>query len=223
MLDEPLAQENGGGEIAVHERGACLHPGIVSSLPAEDHRAVRPHLATEIGRRVAQQPYQLIDFITTAEGGYFSSYQINQLAVDWRRGHGYFLNSDSNADVAGIRRFTLRTMEEDRQARMTDVTSLTPNNFPSTLFCGEDGHLYMTVGSGNSRPIIRVEPNALKEVARFGFTSTGLSNTTTRFVTTTWMGMVSAYGPSGRIDFVLTGSLFRDVGLPRSGSSRDIC
>jgi len=110
----------------------------------------------------------------------------------------------------------MRTMKEDRQARMTDITSVTPNNFPSALFCGEDGHLYMTVGSGNSRPIIRVEPNALKEVGRFGSTSTGLTNSTIRFVATTWLGMVSAYGPSGRVDFLLTGSLFNDIGLLRA-------
>jgi hypothetical protein len=86
-------------------------------------------------------------------------------------------------------------MAEDRQARMTDVTDATPANFPASLFCGEDGHLYLTVGTGNSRPIIRVEPNALKEVGRFGSTSSGLTNTTTRFVASRWMGMVSAYGP----------------------------
>jgi hypothetical protein len=212
QLPDPAVQADvGAGRTPAH-RGLCYI--VFEDLALADYGNRIPNITAEITfRRVAQQPYQLIDFITTGEGGYFSSYQINDLAVDWRRGHGYFLNSNSNADVAGIRRFALRTMEEDRQARMTDVTSLTPNNFPSTLFCGEDGHLYMTVGSGNSRPIIRVEPNALKEVARFGFSSSGLSNTTTRFVATTWMGMVSAYGPSGRIDFILTGSIFRDVGL----------
>src|SRR5690606_19897890 len=40
----------------------------------------------------------------------------------------------------------------------------------------------------------------------------------TRFVTTTWMGMISAYGPSGRVDFLLTGSLFNDIGLLRADS-----
>jgi hypothetical protein len=75
---------------------------------------------------------------------------------------------------------------------------------------------YLTVGSGNSKPIIRVEPNALKEVGRFGASSSGLTNTTTRFVASRWMGMVSAYGTSGRVDFLLTGSMFNDVGLLRA-------
>src|SRR5690606_32976974 len=79
-------------------------------------------------------------------------------------------------------------------------------------------HLYMTVGSGNSRPIIRVEPNALKELGRCGFTSTGLSNTTARVVATSWPGMVSADGPSGRIACLVAGPLSYDTRLRRPGT-----
>lgn len=217
QLPDPLIEADVGAGRAPAHRGLCVI--VFEDLALADFGNRIPNITAEITyRRAAEQPYQLLDFITTGEGGYFDSYQISDLAIDWRRGYGYFLRSNVNAAAAGIRRFSLRTMKEDRQARMTDVTSVTPNNFPSTLFCGEDGHLYLTVGSGNSRPIIRVEPNALKEVGRFGFTSTGLSNTTTRFVTTTWLGMISAYGPSGRVDFLLTGSLFNDIGLLRADS-----
>ena len=74
-------------------------------------------------RRAVRQPYQLIDPIAAGEGGALGSYQGSELAVDWRRGYGYFLASSSNADTAGLRRFSLRTMAEDRQARMSDVTN----------------------------------------------------------------------------------------------------
>lgn len=215
QLPDPLIEAHVGAGRAPAHRGLCVI--VFEDLALADFGNRIPNITAEITyRRAAQQPYQLLDFITTGEGGYFGSYQISDLAIDWRRGYGYFVNSDVNAAAAGIRRFNLRTMAEDRQARMTDVTSVTPNNFPSTLFCGEDGHLYLTVGSGNSRPIIRIEPNALKEVGRFGSTSTGLTNSTIRFVATSWMGMISAYGPSGRVDFLLTGSLFDDVGLLRA-------
>jgi hypothetical protein len=99
-------------------------------------------------------------------------------------------------------------MRENCQARMSDVCTTTPDNFPDTLLCGEDGCLYLNVGSGNSQPIIRVDPNALKEASRFGTTSNRLSNSTQRFVALSFSGMVSAYGLSGRRDFLLTGSLF---------------
>jgi hypothetical protein len=217
QLPDPLIEAHVGPGRAPAHRGLCVI--VFEDLALADFGNRIPNITAEITyRRAAQQPYQLLDFITTGEGGYFGSYQISDLAIDWRRGYGYFVSSNSNAEAAGIRRFNLRTMAEDRQARMTDVTSVTPNNFPGTLFCGEDGHLYVVTGSSNSRPILRIEPNALKEVSRFGSTSTGLTNSTIRFVATSWMGMISAYGPSGRVDFLLTGSLFDDVGLLRADS-----
>jgi hypothetical protein len=215
QLADPLIETHVGAGRAPAHRG--LATIVFEDLALADFGNRIPNITAEITyQRAAQQPYQLLDFITTGEGGYFGTYQIDDLAVDWRRGYGYFLDSDVNAADAGIRRFSLRTMKEDRQALMTDITAVAPNNFPSTLFCGEDGHLYVVTGSSNSRPILRIEPNALKEVGRFGFASNGLTNSTSRFVVTTWMGMVSAYGPSGRVDFVITGSLFDDVGLIRA-------
>lgn len=215
QLADPLIETHVGAGRAPAHRG--LATIVFEDLALANFGNRIPNITAEITyQRAAQQPYQLLDFITTGEGGYFGTYQIDDLAVDWRRGYGYFLDSDVNAAEAGIRRFSLRTMKEDRQARMTDITAVAPNNFPSTLFCGEDGHLYVVTGSSNSRPILRIEPNALKEVGRFGSTSNGLTNSTLRFVATTWMGMLSAYGPSGRVDFVLTGSLFDDVGLIRA-------
>jgi hypothetical protein len=217
QLPDPLIEAHVGAGRAPAHRGLCVI--VFEDLALADFGNRIPNITAEITyRRAAQQPYQLLDFITTGEGGYFGSSQISDLAVDWRRGYGYFVSSSSNAEAAGIRRFNLRTMAEDRQARMTDVTSVTPNSFPGTLFCGEDGHLYVVTGSSNSRPILRIEPNALKEVSRFGSTSTGLTNSTIRFVATNWMGMISAYGPSGRVDFLLTGSLFDDVGILRADS-----
>ncbi|WP_281301831.1 MULTISPECIES: phage tail protein [unclassified Iodidimonas] len=215
QLPDPLVEAHVGAGRAPAHRGLCVI--VFEDLALADFGNRIPNITAEITfKRAAQQPYQLIDFITTGEGGYFGSYQISDLAIDWRRGYGYFVSSSSNAEAAGIRRFNLRTMAEDRQARMTDVTSVTPNNFPGTLFCGEDGHLYVVTGSSNSRPILRIEPNAFKEVGRFGSTSNGLTNSTIRFVATSWMGMISAFGPSGRVDFLLTGSLFDDVGLLRA-------
>ena len=53
-------------------------------------------------------------------------------------------------------------------------------------------------------------------MARFGIPGGGLVNTTTSFVATSFMGLVSAYGPEGRVDFLLTGSVFADLGLLRA-------
>lgn len=68
---------------------------------------------------MAEQPLLALDLISAGEGGVISGYQINELAIDWRRGFAYLVNSDASASVAGIRRFNLRSMKEDRQARMS--------------------------------------------------------------------------------------------------------
>lgn len=187
---------------------------VVEDLALADFGNRIPNITAEITfARVPQYPTTFLDLITTSEGGILDSYQRDELAIDWQRGFGYLLDSSSDPAQAGIRRFDLRSMREDRQARMSQIAQDTPDNFPSTLFCGRDGYLYLTAGSGNSRPILRVEPNALTEVDRFGYYSSGLSNTDKRFVATTWMAMISAYGPTGRSDYLMTGSIFDDLGL----------
>jgi hypothetical protein len=216
QLPDPLIESvEGAGNVPAH-RGLCYI--VFEDLALEDFGNRIPNITAEITfSSIVQKPAQAqaLDFITTGEGGVISSYQGGEFGVDWMRGVGYLLNTDSDASLAGIRRFNLRTMVEDRQARMTDVAA-SPNNFPATLFVGADSHLYMTVGSSNCRPIIRVEPDSLREVARFGFLTSGLSNTSERFVAVVKMTTITTFSASGREDFLLTGSLFDDVGVLRA-------
>ena len=190
---------------------------MFEELPPADFGNRIPNITAEIARRRAERrSHQILDLITPEEGGGLTDVQRDELAVDWRRGCGYFLADDGDPALAGLRRFSLQTMREERQARMADIAAATPGNFPGRLFCGEDSYLYLVAGSSNTRPILRIDPDSLREVARFGAPSTGLSNTAARFVATDRMGMVSAYGPAGRVDFLLTGSVFDDVGLLRT-------
>ena len=215
QLPDPLIESQVGiGRAPAHRGLAYL---VIEDLPLADFGNTIPNITAEIAwRRTASQPYQLLDTLDPAEGGSLDGYQADELAVDWRRGKGWFLTSDIDPAEAGLRRFDLATMREDRQARMSEVCSDTPANFPSALCCGPDGQLYLTVGAGNALPIIRVDPDALREVARFGSTGSGLTNTTSRFVATRFMGVVSAYGLDGRVDFLLTGSILDDIGLLRT-------
>lgn len=212
QLPDPLIEAiEGTGMVPAH-RGLCYL--VFEDLALEDFGNRIPNITAEITfRRVIEQPWLTLDPISTGEGGIFSSYQGAELAVDWHRGQGFLVVSGSDPATCGLRRFNLRTMKEDRQAHMTDISAVTPRNFPGALFCGTDGHLYLRAGSGNSVPLLRIEPNALREVARFGSESSGLTNSQTRFVSTDWLGMISAIGPTGRIDFLLTGSIFNDIGL----------
>lgn len=215
QLPDPLMESDVGAANTPAHRGLCYL--VFEDLALADFGNRIPNITAEITfKKTNLQPYQLLDFITTGEGAPLDSYQIDELSIDRDRAIGYFVDSSSNPSLAGIRRFNLQTMKEDRQVLMSDVTSIEPNHFPSTLFAGRDGHIYLITGSSNSRPILRIDPNSMREVGRFGFLSTGLSNSTSRFVAGSWFAMISAYGATGREDFLLTGSLFDDVGLLRA-------
>ena len=128
-LPDPLIESHVGAGQAPAHRGLCTI--VFENLALADYGNRVPNITAEITyRKVDEKPYQLLDLITTSEGGAFDSYQIGDLAIDWRRGYGYFLSSDGNPDAAGIRRFDLRTMREDRQARMSDIAAAEPNTFP---------------------------------------------------------------------------------------------
>lgn len=212
QLPDPLIEAVEGAGLVPAHRGLCYL--VFEDLALEDFGNRIPNITAEITfRRVVEQPWLALDPISPGEGGIFSSYQGDQLAVDWHRGQGFLVVSDSDPAKCALRRFNLRTMKEDRQARMTDISTVTPRNLPNTVVCGADGYLYLRAGSGNSVPLLRIEPNALREVARFGSEGNELTNSRVRFVSTNWLGMISAMGPRGRVDFLMTGSLFNDLGL----------
>ncbi|MGS4947764.1 phage tail protein [Meridianimarinicoccus sp. RP-17] len=209
QLPDPAIAASVGADNAVAHRGLCY--AVFEDLALGDFGNRIPNITAEI---TFQSTPLMPSSELQAASGPVPSYVTDELAVDWRRGYGYLLNTGADPDLAGIRRFNLRTLQEDRQARMSDVSSVDDSrDRPSTLFCGRDSHLYMTVGIGNARPIIRVDPDALREVGRFGFYSSGLSNTDTRFVMTLWFGSITVQGLLGRREFLMCGSIFSDVGV----------
>lgn len=172
---------------------------LLGALPAADRACI-------VVASVAS--YTHLDFLTVAEGGFVDSYQISDLAVDWERDRAYFLRSDSSAANAVIRSFPLSGMVEDQQARMSTISTLTPNNFPGTLHSDGQGNLFVVPGSSNSRPVLKIDAATYTETGRFGVSSSGLSNTTARLVATTWMAAT-------RGGHLVTGSLFNDVAVLR--------
>src|SRR5690606_18891335 len=85
QLPDPLIEAQVGADRAPAHRGLCVI--VFEDLALADYGNRIPNITAEITyRRAAEQPYQLIDFITSGEGGYFGSYQIDELAIDWRRG-----------------------------------------------------------------------------------------------------------------------------------------
>ncbi|MBV0891526.1 phage tail protein [Paracoccus sp. Z118] len=212
QLPDPLIESvEGAGNVPAH-RGLCYL--VFEDLALGDFGNRIPNITAEITfAGLSLQPWQGLDQISQDEGGIFgSTYQVDECAIDWTRGVAYVVSSSPSW---GIRRVNLRTMKEDRQQFLSDIAAEGPYTGPHALFCGPDGYLYMSIGgASNTVPVIRVEPDSLREVARFGeLNYYSLVNTTTSFANVQLMGMITAFGAPGRSDFLLTGSLFSDVGL----------
>lgn len=215
QLPDPAIEADVGAGNAPAHRGLCYI--VFEDLPLADYGNRIPNITAEIATEAsAVQTAQAIDFLTSGEGGKFSPYQTGHLAVDWRRGFGYFATVGSGTSDSGLRRFNLTTMVEDRQASIAEISPGETEKSISSLHVGPGGFLYMSLGGTNSQPIVKVEPNGMREVARFGYNSAGTGNATDRFAFPERYATVSAWGPNGRADFLLVGSTTEDVGLLRA-------
>jgi hypothetical protein len=89
------------------------------------------------------------------------------------------------------------------------------------IACDPDGYLYMQVGGGGTgQRLIRIEPQSLRAVASFG-TNTGYPSVlfaTTDFGFVSRLAVISAYGLSGREDYLLVGSGYSQLGLLKASS-----
>ncbi len=216
QLPDPLIEAaEGAGQVPAH-RGLCYI--VIEDMPLADFGNRIPSFSAEISFAAEPSwPTRPTDLLTPGEGGLLESYARSDLAPDWSRGFVYMLTTALDPATSGLRRFRLDTMVEDRQATIVEITGdANSPGFPGALHCGRDGALYFTLGGSNSAPILRVDPDAFRETARFGSPSSGLSNTDQRFVATTRMSSCSAYGPNGLEQFLLTGSIFDDLGLLRA-------
>jgi hypothetical protein len=173
LPDPAIVAREGAGNVPAH-RGLCYI--VFEDFELADFGNRIPQITAEITyRAVASFPVQRLQFIA----GPVTTIVRAELAVDWERGRGFLVGS------GGLRRFALRTMSEDRNVATADIFAIDPGSFgASDIFCGSDGFIYCTVGTGNSRPIVRIDPDAMREVARFGVNSSGLSNGSTNFTIT---------------------------------------
>ena len=98
------------------------HRGLVvlvfEDLELADYGNRIPNITAEIAwRAVPRYPVQPLQFAS----GPISSFSRTELAVDWRRGQGFLAGSSP----AGLRRFTTRSMVEDRQVTQGEVLAST--------------------------------------------------------------------------------------------------
>ncbi|MCM2563781.1 phage tail protein [Lutimaribacter sp. EGI FJ00015] len=209
QLPDPLiASVEGAGSVPAH-RGLCYI--VFEDFELADYGNRIPNITAEITWRAQPRyPVQRLQFIS----GPLTTFTRDELAVDWRRGRAFLVATSP----AGLRRFTLRNMHEDRQVLATDVITTADGTIGSgfdCLFCGTDGAVYCTLGFGNARPILRIDPDALRETGRFGSYSIALSNGTTRFTYTRRMAMITR--GSARYLLTANGTGPRHLGLLNAG------
>src|SRR5512134_2961008 len=179
QLPDPLIEANvGAGRTPAH-RGLVII--VFEDLPLADFGNRIPNINAEISyNRVVQKPWLAGDWIQPAEGGLLQTATRDTLAMDWTRNVGYTIDQiGDTADQVGLRRFSLVTLKEDRQARMSDIVPpegwvnsvgnpLQLTSIRTVLCIDPDSYIYMQFGSQYGSRVIRIEPNGLCEVARFG-------------------------------------------------------
>ncbi|MCH8517962.1 MAG: phage tail protein, partial [Cyclobacteriaceae bacterium] len=184
LPDPAIVAQEGAGNVPAH-RGLCYL--VFEDVDLTDFGNRIPQITAEISwRATGRFPVAPLHFTP----GPLSSFARAELAVDWARGRGFL----SAVSPAGLYRFTLDPMQTDRQLLLDEILA-TPHDGGgtglATLFCGADGALYCTLGGSNARPILRIDPDALRETGRFGSAGTGLSNSPTRFALTQRLAMIT--------------------------------
>lgn len=221
QLPDPTIMAYEGESMTPAFRGTVMI--VFDNLPLADYGNRIPNITAEISYDMS---YAKSSVPVVELTGNTLSYQNNMMAVDFERGFGYVYHSSgdtTNPSNQSIRKFNLMTMQEMYQVNALNALGqttgdgndevLASNTVMTVLPNGDLMTVFFDLTAGNSKPIVRLDGNTLKEVGRFGVGSSGLNNTSARFETTTHMAVISLFGILGREDFLLTGSLFNSIGL----------
>jgi hypothetical protein len=168
QLPDSLIQADKGEENTPAFRGTCYI--VFDDLALEKFGNRIPSITAEIAYN--SNSVGTSTKSTQYPGGY-TGYSYDSLAVDWDRQLAYVQNPAGNV----LRRVNLATMVEDRQVSGEDCLDQTTgeNYFQARpMLVMPDGGLVATIngpGGDNAEPIVRIDPNTLKETGRFGYGS----------------------------------------------------
>lgn len=200
---DPLLQSiTEGGEVPAY-RGTVYV--VFERLPLAPFSDQVPSITAEIAfAEMDNKPSRAL----VPLGGGGSEVQIEILAVDLTRGYGYSVSSTPSH----LHRWRLSDMVEDRVVGVGDIVAHPDYAWLGVVHCGQDGALYTVTGLGNTRPIIKLDPDTLREVARFGISSSQSANTTTSFAWAKHITSVSAPSWYGLAEHVVVAG-FTSIGV----------
>lgn len=207
--------DKGEGNVPAY-RGICRI--VFDDMPLANFANRIPNITAEIAFKEVTPDYPIIVWTPINHPQAAKITDGNVCAVDYQRNVVYTVKLTGAEGTKALRRMQYKTLVEDRVVLDEDVwTVQDPADFAamSNLAVGYDGYLYACGSGGNSKPIIRIDPNSMKEIDQWGASSVSTANGTNSFATVSTFGMCSLYGPTGRIDFLITGGFFNQVGVLR--------
>jgi Putative phage tail protein len=210
QLPDPLVVNLQGVTRAPAFRGT---PYIMfDRLPVKDYGGRVPNITAVLTKEAS--PTRLVNLATSLTSSMFSTIDTGSIAVDWIRSRAYLYSPTA---PTGFRRYDIRTMTETYQITTDDAINtvvLEPvPTISSYMYCPPDGSLILNIGTSNSRPIVRLNPDTLKETNRFGVESSFLGMDLTRFETVYQFWSVTCIGLTGMLTGICCGSFFSSVGV----------
>lgn len=156
---------------------------------------------------------QTVHVPTVISGGALTGgEQNNYIGVDWDRDRFFTIREGS---PSGVRKYNMRTMTEVQQQTFASIS--TP------IVCDPDyGVVFMNADGGNSKPILRVDPDGLVTTETFGVSNSNLDNEMTSFVTLGDMDFVRTINLTGLDTYLITCSIFNDVGVLGPGAGANL-
>lgn len=172
-----------GADRSPSYRGVCYV--VISGWVTESYGNRLPQLqAVVTSAAVGSMPFDRLQDVDSGR-------------VDWRRGWGFYALAEGN-----IAKFDIWSMT----GRGSGAALIHPSRFS---ICA-DGYLYGNAGSGNSEPVLKIDPTSLSEVGRWGNSSTNLGNTTVSAVA----GMAWTTTKIGSINYLVhVGGIFSSQGV----------
>lgn len=231
QLPDPVMSAHNGASVTPAYRGTCYI--VFENLPLGEYGNRIPNITAEIAyetieARMSRQ--------TTAIAGGISQWQSDLCAVDWDRGYYYAYGIDvtkatSDPERTYIRKFRLSDLQEVFQINAANSLNNPAAAYPvfsdqgGGMICLHNGDLVLkiqdSVSAGNSKPLVRLDGNTLREKARFGLGNSSVNMSNEQFEVVTRMAPISVFGPMGKEDYILCGSLFSSLGLLNvSGSDK---
>jgi hypothetical protein len=208
LVDPAIEADKGVGNAPAF-RGTCYI--VFEDVPLADFGNRIPNITAEIAYdatddRTSQLSTDIANTATT-------QWQGDIFGVDWERGFFYCVDAQGGtAETTFIRKFRLSDLQEVQQISAADCTTDSSVFVASSwLHVAPSGDLILPVkddpSSGNTKPIILVDGNSLREKDRFGTGGSAVAMDKDGFMVPSLGATLSLYTPlSGRRDYVVLGT-----------------